>query len=362
MTLRDEGFVEEVTCLMIHNRIDEAILKMDGLSSQLYRQLLNAEQRRTYDLVVDAMKHPETDYDVPPIDPDRYYDLLAAVRYDHPYLFALTAYHALSGGRVVTIEFRYSCDIHTIRRLQSGVLQSVLSYRSSADIDPIDSKVRVFQKIWHQFCKSTHWSKIDPVRYGPEVQDLVENTMVGPFLYQSGVCGGLSYAFCALLQAYGFPSCVAVGKSLDSTDSLHAWNIVQIAPGIRGHIDVQNAFYSERTNCLYSRYHGFLISDESMSRKYNMEAHPKCVGAAPYYFEMLNRYVITEEDVYRALSHSKGLQSIDLMIEPRRGSTNWILEVLQECALEFDLRDYTFNDSNSIITIKIGESNEDRCN
>ncbi len=146
--------------------------------------------------------------------------------------------------------------------------------------------------------KNIHDYLVKKVEYGRD-QKASSFEAVGPILFGTGVCEGISKAAKLFCDYLGLVSMIVMGKkntqNTADCQELHAWNIIWIA-GNQYHMDIT----FDLTVMTYgvSRYDYFNLSDREIQRDHLVlsEYTPKCVNSYGFY-QKENLFLANQKDL-----------------------------------------------------------------
>ncbi len=219
--------------------------------TQKYRDLMSDNDRKAYDVLVEGIINNDVtvvadkaDTDIP--------TLIDYIHYDHPQLFSFRAYAYSVTDSGITVEPSYLYSPQDYFSLRKKCI------KLTKDIIRPFKKLDDYDKV-----KGIHdWMCI---HYQYEDIDEESHSIIGPLLYNIGVCEGFSELFKLLMDMLDVPCSIPCGIVAKER---HAWNCVQIR-GKWYHVDV--TFDINHTIERFPAHDYFLLTDREIVRDRTIE-------------------------------------------------------------------------------------------
>lgn len=245
---------------------------MSKIRRKMYRSRLNDTLRKAYDACAEALLLykpviPLVDPALRRIDALGWEKVLYTVFLDNPDYIKPKAYGANWQGDRGELCLEYDYSLKKLETYCRRTAEKVASIVREYHLDSGTQLERAW-KVFRYLC--TH------VVYDHSFARL-SYTAAGALLHNKAVCLGIAAAFVLLAEAVGLTVFIAIGKaSFDSSD-YHAWNVLDLGAGMRGHIDVVGALDSPDFNQGRSF---FMLSTETIAAEYVIITAPYCCGSA----------------------------------------------------------------------------------
>lgn len=256
---------------------------------QFNRFLLGPALQTPYQLISSSMNRREKVVDVSGtgLQSEDLDSVLKAIRNDNPLLYdsRICRYWADQNGYVSEVEIEYSMSNAEYDHIRKRILREVEYCRGElGDYERMSEMERV---------EAVHDMMISRLVYretpGSDSDD--DHTVVGTMLNRCGVCDGIAHAVNLVLNSIGVKSSVITGDII-GREGHHAWNIVELNNGRRGHLDVG---FDVVWRNPYPIYEFFMISDEELAKTRVWDTDTQCEGFESYYDRHSLR-VFDEED------------------------------------------------------------------
>ena len=188
-----------------------------------------------------------------------------AVRDDHPEFFFLgyqSEFTRIVHKGMLKYPILYSEDI--IERVQYQIRKSVCHLvRGTAGLPSVESEILVYERIAKKLSYNNHG-------------DVRDHNIVGPVLYNAGVCEGHNALLMLCFRRIGIPCIKVYGKT--KTDGWHCWTIAWIN-GAPVHCDVTWDNPDKDTGVVWFNY--LNLSDKQISvnhHEFSSSQIPACVS------------------------------------------------------------------------------------
>lgn len=203
--------------------------KNDKLGGDFYRNLLTDQGKQAYDAIIEhfskgyaeTMEYSAIHSEKTPSD---CFEAYKAVRRDHPEMFYLgnnlVVLQLPNGKFMVKFEILYHEE--QIGRIKMQLRRQIYRTVSGTADKRFEEKERmVYERI------------VRRIKYQNN-QESRDHNIVGPILFQNGVCEGINAFLMLCLRRVGIPCIKVTGKA--STGVLHCWTIAWVN-GIPVHLD-----------------------------------------------------------------------------------------------------------------------------
>lgn len=183
--------------------------------NKYYYNMLNAKDKKIYDTLLDGVcvKAPKIVIDTPDIPLK---EIIQRLSYDNPLLFFFRTYRYINCGNKIEVEFKYLITVEEIESIISDVYNNVRYITAQVKHESAEAKAKFF----HDFISKKITYNYEFPTYG--------YMCVGPLLYGSGVCEGISAAFKLLCDYNDIPCVTVEGTTKNENNPSHAWNKVKI--------------------------------------------------------------------------------------------------------------------------------------
>lgn len=219
-----------------------------------YRSLLSPDEQEAYKKIVVGLLHRRDCIHINQTQHEVIKKIVKAVHWDHPELFVYDFWSYRFTQSLLlnrsTLYFQPLMDSY-----EEAVVMTSLNAVAAAVLEVVrDSPTRecIYFKIAREIVSKT--------RYMDTGNTIRDHSVVGPVLFQSGVCEAISKMFLFLCQRAQVP-CAMMAGSLNGIP--HAWNMIELN-GVRKYIDVTSVL---QTISLYSLAPTALFKSEQALRR-----------------------------------------------------------------------------------------------
>lgn len=281
----------------------------EKLGAEYYRGFLNRQGRDCYDHILGQLN--KKDYsgvsssvairDISSAASDCF-AAYKAVRDDHPEFFFLgfqSEFTRIGHKGILRYPILYSEDI--IERVQYQVRKSVCQLvRGTAGLPVIEREILVYERIAKKLSYNNHG-------------DVRDHNIVGPILYDAGVCEGYNALLMLCFRRIGIPCVKVYGKT--KTDGWHCWTVAWIN-GEAVHCDVTWDSPDEEAGIVWFNYFNLSAKQISVNHyEFSGKEVPACVS------ERLNYHR------YKGLSVNSTAELIDRMEQDLTASAQSLLHL-----------------------------------
>lgn len=170
------------------------------------------------------------------------------------------------------IGINYWLSKSEVETFDREILKRVTEVFNSLHISSLDENAKL-NMIYDYMVKNVQYD------FTPNGNAKYAHCIIGPVLYNKGVCEGISKSFKLLCDAASISSIVVTGTAVDITNNKnvnHAWNIARIESTC-AHVDVTWDICAFNSGNYFLDYFG--LSDEEIGKDHFTELKlPKCVG------------------------------------------------------------------------------------
>ncbi len=269
----------------------------DPISKTYAYSQLSENDRKFYDIVINAIKNHESEIDVPSelnITANDYYNIYQLIyNTEHSVFYIDTQMKYTSVAKtkqLVTINFCYTYTTDEVKYMQNKIDAEVKKIISG--IDETMSEYDIVKYFYDTLVLSCVYDE-EPANC---------RDIYGCFVEKRAVCGGYAKAFSYLCDKVGIESLTITG---DFEGTPHMWNMVKLG-GSWYHIDVTSGYVSNDDATSYIRYDYFCVTDSDIDQKHDIYdqdySYPTADSLKYNYFEYNNLIADSWEETISLLT------------------------------------------------------------
>lgn len=301
-----------------------------GRSYLAGRSTLSENKQKAYDAIYNGIKNRKSNIILDKnITRDDLKTLFSMIKNDAPGLFWIdNKYTIKCQNNIIILRPNYVYDDSKIKFYKEKLKQTLNELHKT--LDNCASELEVEFKV-HDYLTS----KISYVDSGK----IEEHNIIGPLVYNEGVCEGIAASFNFIMNAYGIDCVTIFGTTVDRES--HSWNIIKIEND-HYHVDITNDL---------SGTHTFLNINDDLMKKDRVWNSPICCSSMEMNYYIVNNTFFRSEfklTLYlkRQLQDSK--LECEFRIDPDKGLKH--IEELVIRSLPRGMKRYKLN----IITVGLG--------